>query len=547
GEWHDIEGNTLLRENRDGTENRRLRRIWWNTVAQSFLKEFFAHGLPLAYMEEHVDHRNGEGFNQFIEELALYASDTDIITDFLSPEATDNFRDMQIHLTPVLERMLQHYGQKKGVERNSYARLLSHILQQGPEALAKINSLERRNESLTQQEEIYLGLNGILIKESAGTYGSINADPLEHLRNADARLQAISDLVIHRGFWAGVRDCVEEGLDLAKTRGFRTEGGDAMEFELRQGPGYLNMVFGGVSKKNFVSASLLEDGTKGKVILISGDSLTDQGPLPFRFYAHTAGRKGNITREVDELKKTIDKSLADKIEFIWDESKRTGALRFYGEMLPEEHSQIQLALDKRIVLNIKLFKPFREIFDQSNHVSREKMTFRVLLGPIFEADDLLKQRVAQAGLIRTGYTFTHPSPVSLNGLERWGPSAFYPIVNSLIRAAQQGWVIAHTNTEQANARLARAVIYELNRSHETHAKIVPPLAVKQMAKTAAMASPEGGVDLRDIAGIINDPQGVPMNFLPQENEMVQIKSLTPVIYSVVSRDVHNLEEFLANF
>ncbi|MBI4309252.1 MAG: hypothetical protein HY591_02860 [Candidatus Omnitrophica bacterium] len=345
--WFDAK--TLVRTHGNRRENKASRLVLWNSMMRSFLKNFFNEDLPRKML---ISTMPGTTYEDGIKDLFYFIDQLEVreedIADFMTPQAQANLLDIQEGFSKVLRRMLVNYDAKYPAD-GKWRQRFREIFETNVEEISgdlnarqpyktkrgKGISVEAKTggkRQLNDTEFLFMAMELMLTKESAGTYGSITADHLEHARDKDDRLAAMGEIVINRLFWIGVRQQVRRDFDMARAEGiFLDQNGNPIPSSEREGPGYLNMVFGGVSKINFISGMLQDWRTRGEVVMAIGDSLKDQGDNPYLLYHHITR---NLSGPVGHLKQALiqraKKSLSDKISVAWDESFHSGTVFFRG-------------------------------------------------------------------------------------------------------------------------------------------------------------------------------------------------------------------------
>ncbi|MFC2062217.1 ROK family protein [Elusimicrobiota bacterium] len=133
---------------------------------------------------------------------------------------------------------------------------------------------------MTADEEILAALITMRAKDSTYTYFSLDGSLMDAkaLVESDDRLMPVAELLIDRAFFKRVKEDflarIENNTDL------RDKNGNKIVTIVRDGPNYANMVFGGISKINYIYGNLHDPKVKGKTLFFMGDSSTDQGESP---------------------------------------------------------------------------------------------------------------------------------------------------------------------------------------------------------------------------------------------------------------------------
>jgi len=579
GAWY--KAQTLLKTNGGGREDKSNRLVYWESVIKSFLTQFFHSNNAwdkLTGSMPGVTYQNDvKSFDGFINQLKLSPEDID---DFLGDNVKNSFLDIQEHMSIFLLRMLEHYDQEGGHSEDSnrwrdrfyeiiHASSAAEKKLTKPEALEyrglAADEIERREKvrkeaKLTSDELLIATINRILIKESAGTYGSVTGDHLEHARDADKRLGAISEVVLNKVFWDNVERSVIDYFVQAKGKGaFVDDAGNLIPISTRSGPGYLNIVFGGVSKKNYLTGSLQDWRTRGRIVVITGDSLKDQGEFPYILDASITQNLGGALKELKaNLTQHAHKSLADRISTLFDETKGAGAVSFEGAMTKEDHDLLIGGAESNAVL----IEAINALYKQSASIHLDRVLMRFLLGLPFEDDrDKLAKKMTQ-GLYLTNFTFTTANLYNpLNQLERWGPAAFYPIISAILDGVGEDRIIPRGDPSdilKASDAVLRLTIAALNRNLTPGVSIPVPLHMKKMAPVSdeematkipqkrdhsAFIREEGGIDFRSFdVDVKSDDKGVPLPFI-WKGRKIRLGSLRPVIYSI--KIIDNPNEYLA--
>jgi len=307
-----VKGQTLIRFKNDGAsdgkevEDKTNRLVVWNSSVRSYLKWLFNEKQPWEALIQMTggasDQGARESLQNFIDTLSL--KEADILDFYNNPKAEEDFLDMQERISFALTKMLSNLPEagRQG-DHKRWVEAFSRILNNISNLEEKLKQKDGQHTPLTNEETLAAYIYLIGAKESSGTYFSVTGDYLEHARDKDDRISPIAELVINRNTWEQIKIRFSEDIRAALQAGvFVDQQGHPIEFaEPRAGPGYLNMVFGGFSKKNYFTGMLQDWRTFGHTVIAIGDSEKDAPEIEhkdrvlFRFLLGT-------TFELDSVK-----------------------------------------------------------------------------------------------------------------------------------------------------------------------------------------------------------------------------------------------------
>lgn len=547
GKW--VEARTLKlskKENGRIKEDKSNRIKVWNVSIRAYLHQLFKEkrlqdvlGFP-----ENPDQRASaqQQFHNFIDMLEMREEDIPDIED-MDP------REYQNVIEPIswaVQKMLDNWVERQGPVEE-WKKRVDQIFRSADSANEKL--FGDNKEELTADEELYAALRLLNFKDCTGTFGSVSGDPLDKKQH-DPRVSGLSEIVLNRAFWKSTKEYLDEQFERLRASGnFMTQVGEPIPSEVRAGPGYLNISFGGASKINYLGGLLQDWQTKGKVVLIMGDSITDQGNFPF-VSTVTLEIKGNIVN-LD----VVPKQIANKMSI--EEEKNKVKIEFEGRMSWAEYETLRRLSDTN-----EWKEAIDQLYNQSVKVHDEKIVLRLLLGSLFEMHAVDRDKRMQAGLLRNQYMFSEPNPFG-DGvfLERWGPVGFYWVVKALMDVAKQNYVIPEGEMIEMRDRVVRGMIDFLNHQPVRGFRIVPPDTTKKTEKSSArrrqrrrirkqvlpdvlpdvamMIDPTttgpGGIDLtldNYNLQIKRDQQGIPLPIHLQDTERIHIDGFFPIMINI---------------
>ena len=549
GKW--VEASTIIKKNGE-TENKENRIIVWENSIQAYLRQLFSEETPLALLG--VSDEPGERalakreIQEFLKALKLTDAD---LPGMLDDVAKANYLTFRESISSILGKMLNNMQDSGPSGANAkWLSRFQEILQSRETATKKLLDVKGA-EALTNDEQLFAAVDLLHLKESSGTYASLSGDALDEQRQHDDRVSGLQELVLNRGFWSGTREFFDNEMWRAVREGrFLDQNGELIDFTSRAGPGYLNLSFGGVSKKNFLTGMLEDNRTKGHVVLITGDSITDQGEFPQVITAPIAPEK------VEDMRAALKDFQAEfpgqygSERLSIDVDKTTGAisLKFKGVMTKRRWTKVKEKADP------VLFPAVDAIYQKTRLVQQERIPVRVLLGTLFEVDEQKIESLMSAGLVRTQYKSAAKDPFG-NGLtnERWGPAGFYALIKATMAVAAKEYVLPTDDDTyfelDRRDRFVRALIEELNRELTGGFSVIPPETMKTVMKSRAvsaaandaMAQPDrkGGIDLNPAMvqmDIQRDGNGVVLPVFQQPVKNIQVDGFLPEIIRVVPAD-----------
>ncbi|MBF0387436.1 MAG: hypothetical protein HQL20_06225 [Candidatus Omnitrophica bacterium] len=540
GQW--VAASSIIKK-KGVTEDKVNRILVWEASVKAYLRQLFLEETPLtlAGAGEDADVRGREKreIQEFITGLHLVPED---LPDMLTPQAAEKLLTFQVSVVQVFAMMLKNVRQEAVTpEAWRWKERFSLVMASKPAAERKLFSANN-HEPLTSEEQLYAAILLVNLKESSGTYASLSGDPLDEQRQHDDRVSGLQDLVLNRAFWSGTNAHFETFLRHAREQGgFQDQQANPISFTSRAGPGYLNISFGGVSKKNFLKGMLEDARTHGHIVVITGDSITDQGEFPFMGRVKIASASREQYRADIKAFQQQHPGRFGSDRFSVEEDKKTGEafLVFDGVMTHRRWVQA------RTQMHANLHPALDQIYEQSRRIHQDRITLRILLGTLFEANDLQIERFMEAGLVRTQHMAATSDPFS-DGFtkERWGPVGFYPVIRAVMSVAAKGWVLPaedKTYLELQNRdRVLRGVIEALNQEHVKDFRVVVPETMKTVdgGQIVSPADALGGIDL--------DPAMVNMNIqregqgfavpLQQSVGNMNADGFVPVIVKTVSGD-----------
>ncbi len=581
GEWFPARNLKLTRkEIREGNEveveDMRNRLILWNSSIRSYLKQLYAEKggwKLLTGQEAERTEEERKSFEEFIDRLSLKEND---LVDFTTTDAAADFLNMFEPLAWAIERMLDA-DHLKDRDLNpgalNWKKRFEQIFQNGKGLEGK---LEKKELALTAEEQLYATMRLLYFKDSAWTYGSISGDELDKKRK-DERFSSLVDLILNPGFWDKVNENVNGYVDRAIENWEKKAATDWKMFtrdengveqkvikEFRSGPGYENMVFGGVSKKIITDALLDTEETHGYVFIVSGDSYKDQGNFPYRLQTKIpAGTAINIKEIKAQLYEEGNTALADKLEL------KNNTLAFVGEMARADYDRL-MAIGQNQAWQTQWQKAIEYLYGKSNSVHKEKIALRYLLGTPFELDAEQIENFMSAGLLRVESKNATLNPLDPRSNERTGPALYYFMVNAVMGALQEGVIIPYAEDQASGLepqnKLERAVIAAGNKLHEPGVRFVPSTRLKtikpgnlpaegdralltedqdEVGEAVIDSSRYGGIDFTNtfVLKIKRDDLGVPATF-NWTGEKINIQGFYPVIYAIIPTGKDSLAEIL---
>ncbi|MBI1976132.1 MAG: hypothetical protein HYS56_01325, partial [Candidatus Omnitrophica bacterium] len=534
GQWVSL--RSLLRYQGDRSEDKSNRLAVWDVAIHSFLKRFFSERRPqdLLGLDDNPQTREQQvrSLKEFIDQLKLPAKALPDMTAMSEEE----FHNAHESLAWGLRQMLNN--QPPGDWKNILNRILNP--ENGSSSLQ--NKLDGRDSSpLTADEELLAAFSLIHFKESDWTFGSISGDHLDKLYNnrKDHRLAPLAALLLNNtAFWSEVSSMSKTALTAAR---LVDQDHQEIPFTIRAGPGYFNVAFGGVSKINFLSGMLQDPLTLNNVVLVMGDSITDQGEFPTvarqkisspelveelkqQFPAQVVSsylraevdsrqevirirKKGTLSpNQLTEMKQWSDRPQWQEVVETLSRSEeavyplqgmnasiaasfriklegRVGTVEFEGPMSLTDYAY----LSRSVTLNHADTGWNRSVIGlhhNSMAMHQERLLLRFLLGTMVEMDAVERSKRMRAGLLRTQYSFSTLDPLK-NGhtIRRWGPAAFYPIVDAVLQVAEQdpiyGRGLSPTEVTPIRDQMVRAVVETMNRSHVEGVRVILPETLKK--------------------------------------------------------------------
>jgi len=495
---------TLEEEKSPGKIDYTNRAKVWTVSVQAFLRAFVSQTRvqeKMGWTETAFPIRVASQMKEFIDKLEIKPEDLDPDQAPKEPKEgasqkewddyawrqqfyyQDNLFNIHVSIADILQLMLNNVVTSKRRPRQIKAQIEA-VLATRDEVNRK---LERGNkEAFTPEEELMVALSHIHFKDSHWNYASLSGDGMDGLKDrGDSRVVPMNSTLLSRGLWKEIKLDIEEKID---DQPLETKTGRAIPLNVRAGPGYVNMPIGGVNKKNFLYGSFHDDRTSGRIIVIMGDSITDQGEFPHR-------SRIRIPRKIyDEIRTQIKKipaALAKKITIreIKDSSEEL-ELVFKGELSEKE---------KDVLKDLSTDGDWDSRFDRLERLSQDvynnRLLLRVLLGDLSEMDSVERSLRMEDGLIRTQYVPV-PDP-SGSGFEmlKQGPASFYHIMHSMVEAADTNRILDKKDKMRpVRDRYLRLIVKELNQRKPDGVRMLLPLSMKQVkGATAHVAKTEGPV------------------------------------------------------
>ncbi len=482
GGW--TKANDLLFEKPDqgNKEIKTNRQIVWEVSMQSFLLQLFLAPKILDWFKVGKSSLTaGEiaqlvpgKIEEFIKSLKFHPDQIPNMKDSL---ANQRYYSLEDSIAVYFKNMLDNANESQKLNL-VYKRLMEIFASDNiAKTMQKLDEEGKSRSAFSENEMLYAAFYLVHFKESYGTYGSLTGDPLDHQNQIDGeRMQPLKESILSQSFWKGEKGSSSEGLKerFDKLLGGREDlkkFGEKIPAESRAGSGYLNISFGGVSKKNYIEGMLRDARTKGHVVVIMGDSVTDQGFFPY--VSRVAVSKG-IQQAIEVYLNTLPETW-NRLRY----DKESKTISFEGVMSTEERDEI--------INGLSADSPFRDVVTQLYNISRsvhtDRIPLRIILGSLSELNELQTQNYMEAGLVRTQHRSATVSPFS-DGfrLERWGPVGFYPIMRGILKVAGRHFVLPSGDGMESRDRFLRGVIQEISGAGVTDFNIVVPGTLRKVEK-----------------------------------------------------------------
>lgn len=442
GQWYPLQ--TLDQE-------KRIR--FGNVIIKTFLKQAFGEETILKAMREYgLDVNLGE-LEDFIEGLTLDNSafpETDITTLY----------------TIEPQRMAWYFAHmlRTAEDDGKFKPFFDDVLATQESVWTKMT---QNNLAFTPQEYIMALLMTMRYKESHLVFASVDGAPLTEwaVDRTDPRFSALGARFLSQDFWENLVGRIDEEGGLKGLVSPEDTEGELVD--LRAGRGYLNMPIGGVSKKTFINGMLHDPITANSIMLIMGDSITDQGRFP---HVATVIYRGE-PKDVPESLKTIFKIIPSGTEGEY-------ILEFEGEMTPEDYETLSILSPEEAWQ-----EAVTKLLTLTSDVYRKRLALRFLLGDLSEEmDDDEKARRKKDGLLEVEYMGSAVDPAG-DGftLVRKGPATTYPVLRALIGVAQQGGILPRITGTGLRNGYVRGMIEWLNDAKVDGMRIIPPFTLWSVA------------------------------------------------------------------
>ncbi|MDD5670031.1 MAG: hypothetical protein PHN49_00140, partial [Candidatus Omnitrophica bacterium] len=356
----------------------------------------------------------------------------------------------------------------------------------------------RGSAPLSAEEDVMLALEFMFYKESHWVFGSLDGSDLEKLTKSthpfrlglvrDSRLEKIFGLLCAtQDFWVKIverikgdkpefqplRFAYRDLLDRIRTQ----DGQRVVAREIRAGKGYLNLVFGGISKINIIDGNMHDSATEGQIFEIKGDSATDQGRLPVESSASIPSR---VFEAVQSAQVPVIAPIIMKIRFQKIADGQAYELIWRGYMSRADRDDLfRVAQSIPRGLRSAWVGAIKKIYDYSHEAYGKRLTIRVFLGyTLGEKTERDRALLEESGLLRTRYqdsklALDHPG--TLDGeVESLGPAASYEYFEQLIVVADHGDILAHPDPLMRRNQLYRRLGQSFNRNGVLHVAPIPP-------------------------------------------------------------------------